>query len=320
MFIRNATAIALLGLFWFQGAASNSNPVPQGPTPILLAQATIFEVGDKVDIERQGSWRPGEILAIQSAPEAAVRYQVRYLDVGFVEDNVSPERLRPTVATQPVAGRLPQINSVSEPIYVERDGVWVEASIRSYSYSSRTGNRFTVQYRDNGRLETDVVAQRVRSVAEAKAAGIEVSEFDLSTQAGIEQMLAAHNEWRSPHNLPDLVWSETLANHAQTWAERLAAQERVEHNTSDDYGENIAKSSNLVLSPTAVVNLWGNEIQDYDYGTNRCQPGKVCGHYTQIVWRDTEKVGCGMVRKDNGWEVWVCNYDPPGNYRGQRPY
>lgn len=89
MFIRNATAIALLGLFWFQGAASNSNPVPQGPTPILLAQATIFEVGDKVDIERQGSWRPGEILAIQSAPEAAVRYQVRYLDVGFVEDNVS---------------------------------------------------------------------------------------------------------------------------------------------------------------------------------------------------------------------------------------
>ena len=128
MFIRNATAIALLGLLWFQGV-SNGNPFPQGPSSILLAQATAFAVGDKVDIERQGSWRPGEILAIQGVPEAAMLYQVRYLDVGFVEDNVSPERLRPTVVTQPSTGRLPQINSVSEPIYVERDGVWVEASI-----------------------------------------------------------------------------------------------------------------------------------------------------------------------------------------------
>lgn len=44
-----------------------------------------------------------------------------------------------------------------------------------------------MQYRDNGRLETDVVAQRVRSVAEAKAAGIEVSEFDLSTRLALNR-------------------------------------------------------------------------------------------------------------------------------------
>jgi hypothetical protein len=45
----------------------------------------------------------------------------------------------------------------------------------------------------------------------------------------------------------------------------------------------------------------------------------VCGHYTQIVWRNTKSVGCAVAR-GKGVEVWVCNYDPPGNYAGQRPY
>jgi len=45
----------------------------------------------------------------------------------------------------------------------------------------------------------------------------------------------------------------------------------------------------------------------------------VCGHYTQIVWRDTKQVGCGVAR-DNRREIWVCNYDPPGNWVGHRPY
>ena len=29
------------------------------------------------------------------------------------------------------------------------------------------------------------------------------------------------------------------------------------------------------------MDLWNNEKVDYDYGTNSCASGKVCGHYTQ---------------------------------------
>ena len=49
----------------------------------------------------------------------------------------------------------------------------------------------------------------------------------------------------------------------------------------------------------------------------------VCGHYTQIVWKNTERIGCGKATsRQNGLFTvyWVCQYDPSGNYVGQKPY
>ncbi|MEM6522020.1 MAG: CAP domain-containing protein, partial [Cyanobacteria bacterium P01_C01_bin.70] len=45
-----------------------------------------------------------------------------------------------------------------------------------------------------------------------------------------------------------------------------------------------------------VVAAWVAEKADYDYASNSCASGKVCGHYTQIVWRETTAVGCGVAR------------------------
>ena len=36
------------------------------------------------------------------------------------------------------------------------------------------------------------------------------------------------------------------------------------------------------LSANSVVKAWYNEIQWFDYETNTCEAGKVCGHYTQV--------------------------------------
>ena len=42
---------------------------------------------------------------------------------------------------------------------------------------------------------------------------------------------------------------------------------------------------------------------------------------------DTVRIGCGKATcQDNApwgsgaWEIWVCNYDPPGNWVGEKPY
>jgi hypothetical protein len=35
-----------------------------------------------------------------------------------------------------------------------------------------------------------------------------------------------------------------------------------------------------------------------------------------VVWRGTERVGCGTATC-NGLDLFVCNYDPPGNVQGQ---
>ncbi|RHN71758.1 hypothetical protein MtrunA17_Chr2g0280301 [Medicago truncatula] len=85
------------------------------------------------------------------------------------------------------------------------------------------------------------------------------------------------------------------------------------------YGENLAGSTGD-LSGSDAVKLWVNEKADYDYNSNTCASGKVCGHYTQVVWRNSQRVGCAKVRCDNNRGTFItCNYDPPGNF-GEKPY
>ena len=83
------------------------------------------------------------------------------------------------------------------------------------------------------------------------------------------------------------------------------------------------------MDPTFVVTGWGAEYVDYSWVTNTCAAGKVCGHYTQVVWRTTTKVGCAMatcsVNSPWGaafptWDFFVCDYEPPGNWVGEKPY
>jgi pathogenesis-related protein 1 len=143
--------------------------------------------------------------------------------------------------------------------------------------------------------------------------------LNTSTQAISQPMLGAHNQWRKRYHVPALTWSPQLAAYAQEWANRLLKDGKFEHRQNSSYGENLAWASGQTLTPERVVNMWGEEVKDYDYATNRCKPGKVCGHYTQVVWRNTKQVGCGVAR-GNGTEIWVCNYNPPGNFIGQKPY
>jgi pathogenesis-related protein 1 len=70
-----------------------------------------------------------------------------------------------------------------------------------------------------------------------------------------------------------------------------------------------------------VVDAWGGEMKDYTYAQNSCAAGKVCGHYTQVVWKNTTTIGCGMAICDNPKnQIWVCQYLPSGNWVGQKPY
>ncbi|OQW92036.1 MAG: hypothetical protein BWK79_15550 [Beggiatoa sp. IS2] len=134
-------------------------------------------------------------------------------------------------------------------------------------------------------------------------------------------MVAAHNVWRQKVSVPDLTWSDEAAKVAQGWADSLKEQGcDMKHNPNrGPYGENIYWSSGFTPTSKDVVDAWGNEISDYNYATNSCASGKMCGHYTQVVWRDTQQVGCGKASCGNQ-QIWVCNYSPPGNYIGEKPY
>ena len=84
-------------------------------------------------------------------------------------------------------------------------------------------------------------------------------------------------------------------------------------------GENIYGSSGAATGPAAVAS-WASEAASYNYSSNTCSG--VCGHYTQLVWRETARVGCALHDCANlqfGRTV-ICDYAPGGNINNRRPY
>lgn len=149
---------------------------------------------------------------------------------------------------------------------------------------------------------------------EAKKAENNCSEANGLTEAEISEILEAHKKARADVNLPPLTWSCKLANLAQVWANRGV----FEHHTDFEFGENIAGTEATDASPNVNIQNWLLEKPFWDNAGAKCQTGKVCYHYTQIVWKDTTEVGCGINRKATGKTkaLLVCNYDPAGNYPG----
>lgn len=130
-------------------------------------------------------------------------------------------------------------------------------------------------------------------------------------------MLSAHAAVRAEVGVAPLHWSSRLATEAQRWARELLATNRFEHEPDLQYGQNLFEIQGGKASPADVVHTWAQEKRYYNPRTNTCS-GR-CGHYLQIVWRDTEYVGCASAA-GGGRQVWVCNYLPPGNIVGERPY
>jgi len=143
------------------------------------------------------------------------------------------------------------------------------------------------------------------------------SNFSEPDAALARDMLAAHNEIRQRADVPPLTWSDRLAATAQDWANHLLYQGQFYHRPRAAYGENLLEINGSRALPAEVVAIWASESSDYSYSANTCRG--MCGHYTQLVWSATREVGCAVAH-DAMREVWVCNYDPPGNWAGERPY
>ena len=144
---------------------------------------------------------------------------------------------------------------------------------------------------------------------------------------GVAGITAAHNAARAAVSpapatpIPPLAWSSAVAATAEAWASGC----EFVHNPNSGYGENIYATSGSA-TPADVVADWVAEKSGYDYATNSCSKS-TCGHYTQVVWAKTTKLGCGVANCTTGspfgtgaWQLWVCDYDPPGNYSGEKPY
>jgi hypothetical protein len=143
-------------------------------------------------------------------------------------------------------------------------------------------------------------------------------------------ILAVHNSERAAVGVPPLVWSDSLAAGAQAWAEHLAATGTgtLVHATDAQKGcpcgENLAGFdwSKGPTAPGGGTSLWVAEKNDYNggpVGNGYAPNGKPIGHYTQMIWRNEQEVGCGAAY-GSPWSILVCRYNLPGNWPDESPY
>ena len=149
-------------------------------------------------------------------------------------------------------------------------------------------------------------------------------------------MVKVHNKWRAAKGVGPVSWSQPMADYAQKWANHLAQNRacRLIHRGNEgkkikSWGENLSMwggSKAHQDSPTTAVNNWVTKEKKYWDGAPRVYgQGRTssAGHYTQVVWAKSKKIGCGraLCKVSYGYKVVVvCNYDPPGNYVGQPIY
>lgn len=116
-----------------------------------------------------------------------------------------------------------------------------------------------------------------------------------------------------------MIFDADAAASAQIWAEKMAKEGKMYHSGSSDRpgcGENLAMHSNtkLLADTNIATQMWYDEVTNPGYNFNNPgynqNPG--AGHFTQVVWKASTKLGCGI----SGVYV-VCRYcDGPGNYLG----
>lgn len=142
--------------------------------------------------------------------------------------------------------------------------------------------------------------------------------FDLATYK--KQLYDKQNELRKKHGADALTPDSNIENRALEYAQKLlneggALVHDEEALKKLGYGENLfSMSGSFEPNGETAADSWYSEIKDYNFNN----PGfdSKTGHFTQLVWKASKKVGCGAAFNGNKL-VTCCNYSPPGNYKGQ---
>ena len=151
---------------------------------------------------------------------------------------------------------------------------------------------------------------------------LQVSQAQLSA-TDQNTIMSIHNKERSAVGSPPLTWSNNLATQSQDYANQLSAMGLVCNAQRCDPTPHGASNENLAggspgTSITTHVEGWAKEKSIYN-GQPISSGDNPAGHYTAMVWQNTQEIGCGFASSGQ-MDFLVCRYNPPGNFNGEMPY
>lgn len=137
-------------------------------------------------------------------------------------------------------------------------------------------------------------------------------------------LLQAHNRERAAVRVRPLAWDPGLAAGAAGYARQLALNGRLRHSlraVRAGQGENLWMGTRGGYPVQRMVGSWSAEKAYFRPGVfpavSRTGDWTAVGHYTQMIWPTTTRVGCAIASSAR-FDVLVCRYAPAGNIDGRR--
>jgi len=172
------------------------------------------------------------------------------------------------------------------------------------------------------------------------------------TDAGKATILAKHNELRrrvakgeesgqpAAADMRELVWDDELEAIAQRWADQCTFDHdsvrtmldgtRVGQNLYQSFSSAETDQDGLDAAANTPVQNWYDEVSAFSSANINpfvSASGPVTGHYTQVVWAESAKLGCANVYFNEASQpsfpytnLVVCNYAIGGNLIGGSMY
>jgi pathogenesis-related protein 1 len=162
------------------------------------------------------------------------------------------------------------------------------------------------------------------------SAGFSINTSAQSTGSRLTQeeariLVNLHNVARSEVGVGEIIWANELAAYAQEWIDHLARTDcQLKHRPrsgswKQKYGENGFAGSAGYYGVADAAKSWKGEKKYYGHQVLNSSNWSSSGHYTQMVWRKSTQIGCGKI-ECGGQIIIICNYNPPGNIMGEKPY
>nr|XP_026691286.1 GLIPR1-like protein 1 [Ciona intestinalis] len=129
--------------------------------------------------------------------------------------------------------------------------------------------------------------------------------FDL-TRSQQNVFVDEHNNYRRQTNPPaadmrGISWDSELQDLAEMHAKKCTFEHSNRKSKIPQFpqvGENIyvgsGKNVDKVINET--TKSWHSEVESYMYKDNSCRDKSICGHYTQLVWAKSFKLGCAVAK------------------------
>ncbi len=152
------------------------------------------------------------------------------------------------------------------------------------------------------------------SAYEAKPPAIQNIEKPVVLTPGQQTLFHQQNLHRLNHCVPAFTWGLQIQADAQAFVNKC----NFAHDTADlrnkGEGENLFWSYGIAGAARAAADGWYNEIRYYNFSNPVWTSQN--GHFTQMVWKGSLRVGCAKAlcnKTGHQWTFWSCRYKPPGN-------